>query len=492
VLQGIAEAEALASAPSGPASRPPDSRPPDGVAIAVLPFADLSQEKDQQYLCEGMAEEIMSALVRVPGIRVASRTSAFRARQEGRELSDVARALSVGHVLEGSVRIAGARLRVTAQLTDPHTGYQLWSERFDREAADVFALQDDIAAGVVEAVRARLAPGTAIVAARPPVANVEAYQHYLKGRHLRYTRNDHGGAVREFREAVRLDPDHAPSWVGLAEAHVLATFYALGPIEDARAAAREALATAARLGGESADSFSVAGLLAFSEQRWAAAEQSLRHAVELRPDLVQARCWLAQVLAAQGRETEAAAHSEKARASDPLAPYPYAMSGMALLRDDRRGAAIAFFEQALTFEPGNTLALWGLGTALVAEGRREDAVGAFERALTPGHRGGFIHGGLGWALAEAGRASEALAVLDELRARPEKASTVVSEAWLLAALGRTDEAFGILERALEERQPVLGLIGLQGFDRLRPDPRFAALLDRLGLPNPRHGGAPSE
>jgi serine/threonine-protein kinase len=439
-----------------------------------------------------MAEEIMSALVRVPGIRVASRTSAFRAGQERRGLADVARALCVGHVLEGSVRSAGSHLRVAAQLTDAQTGYQLWAERYDREAADVFALQDEIAAGVVEAVRARLAPDAAAIEARPRVASVEAYQHYLKGRHLRYTRNDHGSAVREFREAVRLDPGHAPSWIGLAEANVLATFYALAPIEDARSAAREALATAARLGSESADSFSVAGLLAFSEQRWAAAEQSLRRAVELRPDLVQARCWLAQVLAAQNRAAEAAAHSDKARASDPLAPYPYAMSGVAMLRDDRRREAIAFFEQALAFEPGNTLALWGLGTALVAEGRHEEGISAFERALTAGHRGGFIHGGLGWALAEAGRTAEALAVLDELRARPEKASTVVSEAWLLAALGRTDEAFGVLERAQGERQPVLGLIGLQGFDRLRPDPRFAALLERLGLPDPRRGGAAAE
>jgi len=161
------------------------AKPVAAVAIAVLPFSDLSPAKDQEYLCEGMAEEIMNALVRIEGIRVASRTSAFRARQDGGDLAAIARALSVNHVLEGSVRTSGGRLRVTAQVTDVASGYQLWSERFDRDAADVFAVQDEIAAGVVDAVKAWLAPGSRTFESRPQVRNLEAYRSYLKGRHLR-------------------------------------------------------------------------------------------------------------------------------------------------------------------------------------------------------------------------------------------------------------------------------------------------------------------
>ena len=149
----------------------------------------------------------MNALVRVDGIRVASRTSAFRAQKDGGDLAAVARALSVGHILEGSVRTSGDRLRVTAQLTDVASGYQLWSERFDREAADIFAVQDEIARGVVEAVRAHLSPGDHAVPARPQSANLEAYRSYLKGRHLRGI-EDLGGALQAFQEAVRLDPSH--------------------------------------------------------------------------------------------------------------------------------------------------------------------------------------------------------------------------------------------------------------------------------------------
>jgi TolB-like protein len=194
--------------------------PPAQVSVAVLPFTDMSAAKDQEYLCEGMAEEIMNALVRIDGIRVASRTSAFRAGKSGDALAAISRALSVGHVLEGSVRTAGVRLRVTAQLTDAASGYQLWSERFDREAIDVFAIQDEIAAGIVDAVKARLTPGSRTVHARAQAHDLEAYRSYLKGRHLRGV-EDFGGALAAFEEAVRLDPAHAPSWTGLAEITVL-------------------------------------------------------------------------------------------------------------------------------------------------------------------------------------------------------------------------------------------------------------------------------
>jgi TolB-like protein/Tfp pilus assembly protein PilF len=207
------------------------------VAIAVLPFSDMTPAKDQEYLCEGMAEEIMNALVRIDGIRVASRTSAFRAGKEGADLASIARTLSVSHVLEGSVRTAGNRLRVTAQLTEVASGYQLWSERFDREAADVFAIQDEITAGVVDAVKARLAPGARTVEARPQARNLEAYRNYLKGRYRR-GKEHLVEALRAFEEAVRVDPSHAPSWTSLAEINVLAAHFGMLDARQACATAR--------------------------------------------------------------------------------------------------------------------------------------------------------------------------------------------------------------------------------------------------------------
>jgi TolB-like protein/Tfp pilus assembly protein PilF/Flp pilus assembly protein TadD/predicted Ser/Thr protein kinase len=467
------------ASPSGPSPAPLVGADHAGVAIAVLPFADMSPAKDQEYLCEGMAEEIMNALVRIEGIRVASRTSAFRAGQEGRDLQEIARVLSVGHVLEGSVRTAGSRLRVTAQLTDVETGYQLWSERLDRELEDIFALQDDIAAGVVEAVKARLAPGAATVKARSPVVNLEAYQHYLKGRHLRYTKNDHRNALRAFEEAVRLDPSHAPSWVGLAEAKVLAAVYGLIPARHAYAEARKALATAADHQGDSAEAHCVEGMIALCERDWSASRDALNRALALLPDYVQARCWMALLLSFLGETSEAELHLRHARNADPLATYPYGMTGMIFVFQRRASEATAFVDQALAFDQQNTLALWASGMALVALGRFDEAIALLERAA-PAHRGGFVHGLLGWALATAGRTDEARRVLDELRARPASAPTVVSEAWLLGALGEMDAAFQVVERAEVEGQLLLGHFSSPGFDPLRSDPRFGPLVARLG------------
>ena len=457
-------------------------REPAGVAIAVLPFSDMSPARDQEYLCEGMAEEIMNALVAVPGIRVASRTSAFRAGHDGKDLGEIAKVLSVGHVLEGGVRMAGQRLRVTTQLTDVATGYQVWSERYDREVTDVFALQDDIAAGVVEVVKARLAPGERTVRVRPQVGNLEAYRHYLKGRHLRYTKNDFGPALKAFEEAVRLDPSHAPSWVGLAEVNVLASASGLLPAGKAFTTAKDALATAAARQGESAEALYVEGMIAFGERNWTASDRALRRAVALQPTYIQARCWYGFMLTALGRASEAAPHLELAREADPLGPYPYAMNGLALLIDGRATEADALYQQALAFEAENSLALWGSGTSRIALGHFEEGIAMLQKAATPSQRGGFIHGALGWALAAAGRIGDARVVLDELRARPAPAPAIISEAWLLAALGELDSAIGVLERAEVECQVLLPLTGLPGLDPLRSDPRFQALLARMGLP----------
>src|SRR6266542_3135166 len=430
MLDGLRKAGLDVPAP-GPGGADPEAKPAE-VAIAVLPFSDMSPTKDQEYLCEGMAEEIMNALVQVPGIRVASRTSAFRARRDGGDLSSIARALSVGQVLEGSVRTSGNRLRVTAQLTDVASGYQVWSERYDREANDVFAVQDEIAAGVVEAVKARLAPGALAIEPRPQVKNLDAYRHYLQGRHFRYTKNDHGSALRAYEQAVALDPTHAPSWVGVAEVSILAAFYALVPAATAYARASAALATAARLQGESAEARYVEGFMAFGQRNWEAWESAQRRAIELDPSHVQVRGVFGICLSARHRLDEAMVSFERARELDPLAPFPHAMTGLGLLASRKVEESIRYFDDALSFDKENSLALWGSGVANVALRRYENGIAQLERAAAQTRRGGFVLGLLGWALAAAGRTEEARAILAELRARLKPAPAVVSEVWLLA------------------------------------------------------------
>jgi serine/threonine protein kinase/Flp pilus assembly protein TadD len=453
-----------------------------GLSIAVLPFADLSATKDQEYLCEGMAEEIMNALFRVPGIRVASRTAAFRAHREGLEPAAIADALSVSHILGGSVRTSGSRLRLTAQLTDAASGLQTWAERYDRDAADVFAVQDAIAAGVVEAVRAQLVDGPRAVRTRQRGANISAYRAYLRGRHLRHTKNDFRGALASFEEAVRLDPSHGPSWVGLADAVTIGGVYSAIPARAACATAKAALATAHELEGESADGLQAEGAVAYLERRWSHWESAYRRAIELQPDHHQALAQFGMTLCTRQRVDEAQAFFDRLRDADPLDVVPYAFAGAGLVAAGRSHDAILAFDDAFAIEPDHTLALWGAGMANVALGHVDEGIATLERGVTMTGRSAHFVGVLGWACAVAGRTDAAIALLDELRARPSTAPTVVAQGWLLGALGDIDAAFELLARAEDEHQALLYYTGLPAFDGLRADPRFAALLVRLDLP----------
>jgi tetratricopeptide (TPR) repeat protein len=430
-----------------------------------------------------MAEEIMNALVRVPGIRVASRMSAFRARSDGSDLTAIASALSVGHVLEGSVRTSGRRLRVTAHLTDVSTGYQLWSERFDRDAHDIFAVQDEIAGGVVEAVKLQLAPSSQVVPPRPRVKNLDAYGHYLKARHLRYTKSNHGGALRCFEQAIQIDPSHAASWVGMAEVmSINAGVYSLAPARVAYAKAKDALAIAAGEQGETAEAKYVEATIAFGERNWLASERALIRALDLDSDHVLALCWHARLLVALGRSGAAWSVLQRAREVDPLASYPCATTGFCLVAAGQPADSLRYLHQALDFDGDNTLALWSLGVALVALGVAEEGVALLQRACTPAHKGGHVHAALGWALAAAGRIDDARDVLEALRTRPEPAPPIVAQAWLHATLGDTVAAFDVLDHAAAESQALMAFPGFAGFDPLRADPRFDAFLRRLGLP----------
>ena len=424
----------------------------------------------------------MNALVQVGGIRVASRTSAFRAQQDGPDLPSIARSLSVNHVLEGSVRTSGGRLRVTAQLTDVASGYQVWSERFDREAIDVFAIQDEIAAGVVDAVKSRLGGIAPTVHARPQARNLDAYRSYLKGRHLR-GKEDFGGAMSAFEEAVRLDPAHAPSWTGLAEITVLSAHMGMIPTRAALTAARKALASAEALQGESAEGLHAEAFAAFLERRWDVMESAWRRALELQPDHVLALGSFALTLCARQRLDEALPLFERARETDPLASFPYTLAGWGLLVCGRPEEGLRQIEDALTFEKEDASAICASCIANVALGRLDEGIAAGEHGVAVAHRAPFFLGVLGWALATAGRNDEARKILEELRARPAGSPTAVSEAWLLGALGEIDDAFDVLARAEEEHQGLLSYTGLPGFDPLRADPRFGALLGRLGLPS---------
>jgi len=332
-------------------------------------------------------------------------------------------------------------------------------------------------------VKARLAPGTRAIPARAQARNLEGYRIYLKGRHLR-GKEDFVGALHAFEEAVRLDPSHAPSWTGLAEITVLAAHMGMILPRAACASARKALDIARQLQGESAEGLHVEAFAAFLERRWEAMETAWRRALEIEPRHVLALGSFGITLCARGKPDEGLALFERAREADPLASFPYTLTAWGLLVCRKPQEALRYAEDALGFEEEDASALAASCIANAVLGRLEEAIAAGEHVVEVSRRAPMFLGILGWALAVAGRNDEARAILEELQARPPGSPTVASEAWLLGALGQIDDAFGVLARAEEECQGLVSYTGLAGFDSLRSDPRFAALLRRLEASSP--------
>lgn len=283
-------------------------------SIAVLPFTNMSADRDQDYFCEGMAEDILHALTEVAGLRVVARASSFQFAEKTRDIREIGRALNVGRVLEGSVRTAGDRLRVTAQLINVEDNSHLWSERYDRQKEDVFAIQDDISQRIVEALRIRLVEGWKAQPAKRHSDNVEAYHLYLKGQHNWYRRESDSlqKAAAFFEEAARKDPAYALAHVGLANACSSLGYYGmepLGALEKARGAVDRALS----LDGDLAEAHAARGLMQmWLLWDWGGAERSFQASID--PEDVLARCWYSFLLDALGRHAEALPMAESALA----------------------------------------------------------------------------------------------------------------------------------------------------------------------------------
>ena len=455
----------------------------DEPAIAVLPFVDMSQDKDQDYFCEGMAEEIISALSVIPGLRVAARTSTFQFKGTNQDVRRIGQALGVKKVLEGSVRTSGQRLRVTAQLVNVDDGYRVWSERYDRQMEDVFAIQDEIARSVAHALAGQLGARQAAGGARKHSEDLEAYHLYLKGRHERYTTRNFIAAQRFFEEAVGQDPRYALAHLGIAETSVLLGNTGMVRPRVSLTRAETELEFAIALAGESAESRSVECAVRLAQFALNDAEAAGRRAIELDPQYIFGRTWLSLTLTGMGRFDEACAVAQSAVAIDSLSPMPLAMIGWALNAGRRFEEAEVPLRRAVELNPLHGLALWNLGICLVGLGRHEDGVRTLERPSDRDSDGaGLVLGMLAWAKAVAGRTDEARRGLDELRDRARyRYVPRYTLAWTLGVLGDIGGALEEFERSVAERDEYLQYPLFPGYDPIRSEPRFHAGLESLGL-----------
>jgi TolB-like protein/Tfp pilus assembly protein PilF len=460
---------------------------PADKSIAVLPFEDMSPDHDNEYFSDGIAEEIINALTRLDGLRVAARTSAFSFKGKHEDLRVVGDRLNVATVLEGSVRKAGNRLRITAQLITAADGYHLWSERYDRELTDVFAVQDEIAAAIAQKLEVTYVKPVASEPARATAPEIEAYDAYLKGRSLIARR---GPALREaltcFERAIELDPSFARAHAGLGDALWWLAYYGGLPRSEALPRARTALARALELDPDCAEALGTSANIACGND-WdvPSARRLYERALEVNPQLSDVRTQYAtRVLGlAQGDGDRTVAELRRAIRDDPLSAIVHANAAMGCLFVGRPNEAKELAERAVELDRD---ALAGyLAAAMIA-----DAAGDFARALPTTETALQLSGRHPWVLAiltsvhaGLGDVRRAEAIHAELRARA--ISGFVESIWLTRsalAIGRVDEAMEHAMRSVEAREMFGPWVKrLPGMEPLQAHPRYPELLQKAGL-----------
>ena len=455
-------------------------------SIAVLPFTNMSADPENEYFSDGITEEIISMLSKVKEFRVAARSSSFAFKGQSPNISEVAARLNVATVLEGSVRKVGNRLRITAQLVSASDGYHMWSERYDRELKDVFAIQDELAQAIVRTLKGQLTADADSRSATQYTDNVVAYELYLKGRYVQNTRTRDGitRGIEYFGQAIQEADDYAPAYAGLADSHYYHAFYRDCPPREAFPKASAAAARAIDIDEKVAEAHTSLGAVRFYyDWDWKGAEAAFRRAIELNPNHATCHHWYAEYLAAMNRLEEALASASRAHDLDPLSLTVNAGLGWVQYFSRRYDEAIQRFQKTLELDPHYLFIDWFLGQALLVQGRTDEAVSAFRRGLdrSGGHPGMAAY--LAHACAKAGREPEAVRLLSQLEDRA--GTSYVPSDYLgvvCLGLGETDRAFEWFDRACDERALHLVFLGIDPlFDELRSDPRFARLLRTIGL-----------
>jgi TolB-like protein len=469
---------------------PPDKEMP---SIAVLPFLNMSRDEENEYFADGLSEELLNVLTKIRGLRVASRTSAFSFKGKGVDIPTVAQKLNVATVLEGSVRKSGKRVRITAQLIEVSSDSHLWSETYDRELDDIFAVQDDIAQSVVKELRTALLGGQAETAAASSAAaevrkastgrseNPEAFQLYLQGKFYgeRVSQADSDKAIDLFKRALAIDPDFALAWAGLSHVYQLQAGYGFSPIDEGYERARDAAQHALHLGPDLAEAHIALGsVLEVHDWNWPAAEASFRRALELAPgnaDALRAGAQLARIL---GRVDEGLELIRRAIAVDPLSMRTHRQAAMIALIGKRFDDAAASFQLALDVAPNAGLNHGFLAITRLFQGRAEEGLAIAQSESHGVFRNlafAMIHHTLGHP-AESDAALQK--IIDEFA---WTAAYQIGEGY--AYRNEVDKAFEWLEQAYAQRDPGVAYTASDVILRpaLHRDPRWEPFLQKLGF-----------
>ena len=463
-----------------PSSGAKDTRP----SIAVLPFENRGRGDEDEYFSEGISEDITSALGKLERLRVAPRTMAFQFKGKRPTPREVGAALNVGHVLEGSVRRSGNRVRINVELIAIGEGYQIWSERYDRVMEDVFEIQDEIWQAIVEKLKVKLVGREKELLAKRYTENLEAYNLCLRGRYYWYKRTAEAfrKAMEFYQQALAEDPDYALAHSGLADCYTLLGFYGALSAKEARPRAEAAALKALQIDADLAAAHaSVGGVESLLHWNWAAGERAFQRAIELDASYTVGHLWYAVlVLLPAGRLDEALSEWKCAADLDPVTPIVNAGPGVILLLQRQYDRAIEECQKSLELDPNFPLTHLCLGMAYTQKGEYGKAIAALDRGNMPALRDGQ----LGYAYAVSGQPEKARKLIEELQAGSQPEHLVPYHlAMIYFGLGETDKAFECLDKSCEQHSFQLFWIKtLPQLDSVRSDPRFQAILRRMNLP----------
>lgn len=455
-------------------------------SIAVLPLRNISGDSSQDYLAEGLTEALIDRLASIRDLRVISHTSVMRFKNPGATAPEIARTLGVDALVEGSVIREGNRIRVTAQLIRGSTDEHFWSQSYDREMRDALALESELAQAIADKVQVTITgPEHHLLAAAAPIAP-EVYESYLRGRfalNKASGRSEFEESIRDFEDALKIDPTYAPAYVGLAEAYEnLGTVFAGVPKSETTPKAIRAAETALKLAPDLPEAHVLLGYAYQEQWQWAKAEAEFRRGLDLSPNNASASEGFAMWLLCEGRKEEALTWVSRARELDPVAISGNSVSWI-LFQSHRYDEALRESRSVLAVHPNDTSALLNLGFVLTSDGHPGDAIAPLEKVVADSEGSPAAIGVLIRAYAMAGRRKDALRLLSQLKER-SSSGYVPSGAFVNAYLGLGDneQAFAWLEKAYAEKSNLLQFVKTHPyFDPIRGDPRFKDLIHRVGL-----------
>ena len=463
--------------------QPGGSKPIQLASVAVLPFENIGGDTTNAYFADGMTDELANALAKIPAIRVAARSSAFSFKGKQTDVREIGRALAVNAILGGTVRRVGNQLRVTAQLTGADDGLVRWSDSYQREASDVFSVQDDITRSIVSALRIQLGSDSSASKPQRGTTDLQAYDLYLRGRYAWNKRTPEGlqESIKYFQDAIARDPSYALAYSGMADAYISLFDYEVLPPEEANPRARAAATRALALDSTLAEAHTSLAHVLLHEWKWDESESRFRRALQLDPNQAATYHWYALALTSVGKVDQAVAAMKRAEQLDPLSPRMSADMGMAYYGARQYDRAIQQEQKTIRLEPEIAVAWWIMGMAYEQKGSLAEATAANQEAVKrrPGNPNYLAALARSYALS--GKTSEAQKILSGLLKSKEPVSPFFI-ALVYTALGEKDKALDWLDSAVVQRSGSVRYLKIEPrLDPLRSDPRFDALLQRVGL-----------